>query len=486
MSNLIQAAAVLVWCGARSKLLIIQRAHTQRAFPGQWAFPGGILDIHDRIIQESPLSDLAARQCVLRELFEETGLLPGYQGSDDLNAEQIALLNQDISWPDLCQKLNYSPPVAQLQSLGMRVTPPIMPRTFETFYFLLEVPDLLPLGLLSPELAQARWVKPADLMANWATGEASIPPPVLEVVRVLAHQGLNLPALLSQSHDAQTLPIPMEMYPGIEMLPLRTPTVPPATHTNGYFVGQERFVIIDPASPYPEEQAILRQALQRRLDLGHEPLAVLLTHHHVDHVGGAEFVRDWLKIPIMAHADAAEHLPFAIDQRIEDQQIWQLGHDPYTGQHWQLQAILTPGHAPGHLCFVDLRHRVAIVGDMLAGMGTILIKRPKGHMGQYLASLQRLIDLNLSKGFPAHGPQIPDLGKRCQEYIAHRLAREDQIIAKLGSGVMTIEELVPLVYGDTPQEIWPLARLSLEAHLYHLMENEKAQIVGDRWIIRSL
>src|SRR5215475_2947867 len=68
--------------------------------------------------------------------------------------------------------------------------------------------------------------------------------------------------------------------PGIRVLALRTPTLPPAAHTNVYLVGPEGgpLAVVDPGSPYPDQQARLDQVLADQ-----EVEMVLLTHHHGDH-----------------------------------------------------------------------------------------------------------------------------------------------------------------------------------------------------------
>ena len=80
---------------------------------------------------------------------------------------------------------------------------------------------------------------------------------------------------------------PMEVAPGISMLSLRTPTLPPATHTNAYLVGTRECVLVEPASPYAEEIERVAGWVERFLEQGGELRAILLTHHHPDHVGGA-------------------------------------------------------------------------------------------------------------------------------------------------------------------------------------------------------
>src|SRR5215813_8852874 len=105
--------------------------------------------------------------------------------------------------------------------------------------------------------------------------------------------------------------------PGIRVLALRTPTLPPAAHTNVYLVGPEAgpVAVIDPGSPYPEEQSVLDRVLEAL-----PPSAVLLTHHHGDHVGGARALAERWQIPIAAHAATARRLAgrVVVTQRIED------------------------------------------------------------------------------------------------------------------------------------------------------------------------
>src|SRR5215813_1354554 len=132
---------------------------------------------------------------------------------------------------------------------------------------------------------------------------------------------------------------PLPVAPGIRVLALRTPTLPPAAHTNVYLVGPEAgpVAVIDPGSPYPEQQAILDRVLASA-----PPAAVLLTHHHGDHVGGAAALAERWSVPIAAHPATARRLAgrVAVTQSLED------GDSAYG-----VNAIFTPGHAEGHLCY---------------------------------------------------------------------------------------------------------------------------------------
>jgi len=256
--------------------------------------------------------------------------------------------------------------------------------------------------------------------------------------------------------------------PGIRVLALRTPTLPPAAHTNIYLVGPEAgpVAVIDPGSPYPDQQAILDRVLESA-----PPCVVLLTHHHGDHVGGAAALAERWSVPIAAHPATARRLAgrVAVTHHLED------GDTAYG-----VNAIFTPGHAEGHLCYAV--GGATIAGDMVAGVGTILIDPSEGDMAVYLASLERLLARPPMMLLPAHGPEIADGHGKLSEYLAHRRMREALVAAALRDTPRTLGELVAEAYHDTPSALWGLAERSLLAHLVKLAREQRAVDRGDgRW-----
>jgi glyoxylase-like metal-dependent hydrolase (beta-lactamase superfamily II) len=194
------------------------------------------------------------------------------------------------------------------------------------------------------------------------------------------------------------------------------------------------------------------------------PLAVVLTHHHLDHVSGARAVSEQLGIPVWCHARTADRLPFRADRLLEDGDELVLAGAP--GMRWRV--LHTPGHARGHVSLVDTATRAAVVGDMVAGQGTILIDPPEGDMAEYLRQLARLRELPVRAVYPAHGPPLPDGPSALTALLDHRAMRERRVQAAVSTVPRPLEELAADAYADTPSAVPYLAERSTFAILEKL------------------
>lgn len=263
---------------------------------------------------------------------------------------------------------------------------------------------------------------------------------------------------------------------GVWRLPLRTPTVPPATATNLMVVGQSRLALVEPATPFADERRVLDEVLEALAAEGRRVELLVITHHHEDHVGDVERLRQRLGVPVYAHPRTAERLPWPVDHTLDD------GDELELGEGIRLRAVHTPGHAPGHLVLHELGSGIAHAGDMVAGEGTILIDPDDaGDMGQYLASLERLGQLGTRALVPAHGPVLHDPRGVVDHYVRHRLAREAKVLAALDAGAHDDAELLARAYADTPRVLWGLAARSLAAHLHKLVVDGVIERSGGRW-----
>lgn len=259
--------------------------------------------------------------------------------------------------------------------------------------------------------------------------------------------------------------------PGVRMIALETPTLPPATQTNAYVLGERDALLVEPASPHRSEQRRLIEALA---DAGSRIRAIVVTHHHADHVGAVEAVRTALEVPVWAHPETAARLPFPVDRHLGEGDVVETD-----GGSWRV--LHTPGHAPGHVC-LSSPDGVVVAGDMVAGVGTVVIDpNDDGDMAAYLESLGRLRGLARLL-LPAHGPLIEDAAERLDGYIAHRRARETRVLGAVRDvGTGELSAILARAYDDTPRALWPLALRSLEAHLRKLEKEGLVERLGSFW-----
>ena len=87
----------------------------------------------------------------------------------------------------------------------------------------------------------------------------------------------------------------IEFRPNYICFPVRTPTRPPATHTNCYLIyTSQELLIIDPGSPYEDEQQALAQTVDDLIAEGRSVREIILTHMQPDHVGGVNEIKKHL------------------------------------------------------------------------------------------------------------------------------------------------------------------------------------------------
>src|SRR5215213_9140204 len=441
--------------------------------PGFYAFPGGQRDEADAEVEVENASDRETAQmiaCAARELFEELGVLAA-RGAEHLTKGQLASVLDDMtsgrmSFAELLKHYGLRLDARDFRYAGRWVTPPFSPRRFDTLFFVVECPPKQRPRLLTTEFDEGGWERASEAYGRWRRYELMAAPPVIHAVRTIAG-GLTedlTERFLSVPQAQREAVRRIEFLPGFVCVPLRTPTKPPATTTNCYVVGCRDFVIFDPGSPYEDEQEVLGEFVKELMADGRRPRQIVLTHHHPDHVGGVESLREQFGLNVAAHRLTAEALEgrVRVDQFIEDGDCIELEGDPSIS----LRAMHTPGHTRGHLSFYDERAGALLTGDNVVGVGSVLIDPEEGSVRDYLASLERYRHLpRLVALFGGHGPAVGSPRAKIDEYISHRLKRERDILAAVRGGASNEREVVARVYTDVHPKMHALAERAVAAHL---------------------
>ena len=237
-----------------------------------------------------------------------------------------------------------------------------------------------------------------------------------------------------------------QLYPHIWRLIAPNPSPMTGLGTNTYLVGHKQVAIIDPG---PQNEAHLNNTLHALEKLKARAQAVIITHAHSDHAGSASQLAERLAVPLMSFKD-----PFNDGDEIE-----------VGGLHLEIQH--TPGHIQAHICLLLEEQQLLLAGDLVAGQGTILIIPPDGDMADYLNSLVAMKALAPAAILPGHGPVIDNPQALLQEYIDHRLAREQQVLYWWRQEVQTAQDIAAQIYADRPAALG-IATMQVEAHLEKL------------------
>ena len=252
--------------------------------------------------------------------------------------------------------------------------------------------------------------------------------------------------------------------------------------TNTYLVGTGRErILLDTGEGCPEYLPVLADALEHVGGIRIQE--IVLTHGHPDHIGGVSSILE-------RHGSmrVSKHPWPAVDARM-DFELHRIDHGSVIETEGAtLRAVHTPGHAEDHLCFVLEEEGSIFSGDNILGVGTTVIPGEGGCLLEYMQSLERLREEAPSVIYPAHGPCIEDGVAKIDEYIAHRLEREQQILSALDHGRERIFEIVELIYAAYPKELHAAAAASVTAHLIKLEKESCVRREDDstpleaRWI----
>jgi glyoxylase-like metal-dependent hydrolase (beta-lactamase superfamily II)/8-oxo-dGTP pyrophosphatase MutT (NUDIX family) len=475
------ASVIAVHRGSPDLLLWVRRSEANPFLGGFHSFPGGRWAKEDGPMPEDPEAALPTMaRCAARELFEETGLLVGFRGTppaleEQRRVRQLVLDGALEFWPTV-KAWGLAFDDSAYVPCGRWITPHFSRARFNTQFFLVLVEGSPPeVDVWPGELESGGWMDPRAALREWEEERIVLAMPTLHTIRVLAEGSHGLPDRLHAIPEANGVPSRhVHVRPAITMVPLRTETIPPATHTNAVVVGDGDVVIIDPGTDAPDELEALDRVVEEALQPGGRVLAVLLTHDHRDHMGGVAAVRALYDAPVWAHLLVSDSLP--VDRALAEGDVIEI-----PGRHpRRLRVLETPGHARAHLAFFEETSATVIAGDLVSGPSTIVIASPDGNLRAYLDSLERVRALGARTLVPGHGPPNRGVDALLAERIEHRRMRERRVLDALAGGALDLTALRQRVYADTPGADPGLAAKTLEAHLEKLEEEGRVRREGSR------
>jgi endoribonuclease LACTB2 len=486
VSAITPAASVLLSARPGSHdVFAVKRGVQLKFFGGFWAFPGGRLDAADLALAGAaePTPE-ALRIAACRELFEEAGVLiarPFLPWGEELSQLRHDLLDGRLSFAQLLAQRGLTIHADDFRHVGQLTTPPFSQVRFATTFFEAHRPPNQRAMVLPGELEQGRWVSAQRLLDDWHAGQCLLTPPAVTILQTLHGRPIDeAPERLGplfRGRPGDVLPA-IFFAPDVQAIPLKTAVLPPATHTTAFLVEE---ILIDPGAGDVHEQQILLDLLDARRQQNRGIRGIVLTHHHVDHMGAAAVCAQRYGAPIWAHPLTAERLPpsIRVDRMLQDGDRIELHGE-------RLDVLHTPGHAPGHIALFAPQAGLLFAGDMVSTQTSIVIYPPEGDLAAYLDSLRRLRTLPARLLLPSHGLPSAQPHQVIDEALAHRAKREKQLLDALAAKPATIDQLTPLLYRGVPEELWRFARAQMLAGLIKLEREGRVRRLGEeRWEVCS-
>jgi glyoxylase-like metal-dependent hydrolase (beta-lactamase superfamily II)/8-oxo-dGTP pyrophosphatase MutT (NUDIX family) len=539
------ASVLVVRDGADGmEVLLVRRPERQDdRSSGAYVFPGGTLDPQDAALHGlcAGLDDKAASErlrvpeggldfylCAVRECCEEAGLLFAYErdgtpvaldGGDPARRDWLreAVRYGGPGLAQVCERFGVRLAVDRLAYCSHWLTPPGLPKRFDTRFFVAVLPTGQTAMHDGTEAVDHRWLRPADAL-DPDRGVKLVP-----VTRRMLASVAHFPSAQACFDHAARLRDIAQIMPRVASGPRGQQSILPdepayaeiaridpdgkgharyalepgaavqlseriwrvtadngnamtGPGTNTYLVGggaRNEWAVIDPG---PDDQAHVRAVLAAAPG----PIRwILATHTHMDHSPAAIRLRAATGAQVFGRI-ATE--PYRQDATFAPDRILEHGERLALTDDATLRVLHTPGHASNHLCFLLEQEKLLFTGDHVMQGSSVVINPPDGDMRAYLAALSALLDEDLEWLAPGHGFLMPRPRDAIRLLVRHRQHREAKVLNALRElGPVEIGAMLLRVYDDVPPRMHPVAQRSLLAHLLKLKADGVAHEAEGVW-----
>ncbi|MBI2520504.1 MAG: MBL fold metallo-hydrolase [Bdellovibrio sp.] len=443
INTVINEAVSLILIAGGKQIFLIKRRKDLPIYPGFTAFPGGKLAPQE---ESSKVKGL--------DTYIEEGLKPALKRE----------ISEELGWTIPAQVLQ------KARYFGSSTTPEFWPLRFCNHYLVCQIEQSMDFALEAQELCDGRWMSFDEFHQKDAQGQLLMVPPTRRAISALpvflASSDTPIPSLDSRCDVSLEVPC-LEFVKNVWMLLPLSKTFPPANRTNAFVLQKdegEGHLLIDPSPQDNDEFVKLKNTLKR-----FQIKKILITHHHPDHHQYAPELARELRIPVylskttqnfLQKKYGATYLADVVVHFLKEGD-WLAGHRIYE----------VPGHDEGQLALAPPTLSWFLAGDLIQTVGTVVIGGAEGDMAKYMASLQRVLDLEPLIVFPSHG--LPMGGtEQIKLTLKHRMEREEQIL-ELSSAGKTNEEMLEIVYKGLKPELKKYALKTIEAHLIKLKNESK-------------
>ena len=447
MSSVNVRDSVVALFTCQNRIFVIQRQSYLTVFPGYHSFPGGKVDQED---SDQPIEipflrnhNAKLMHALCREIEEE------------LNFDLVAAILKGE--------------VERISKFGFAITPTFNPIRFHARFFRIELASEIEFKADSNETAWAGWLSVQEFLKQYHQGQILAAVPTLLVMERFAENTNVNNAQLHLSYDPQyEVPSMQPVYQVLQM-PVLSNTLPPAESTNAFILGDERCerFLIDPSPATTNELTRLIHVVRSLHITG-----VFLTHHHRDHHQYSNKLAREFKVPMRMSRDSYERICKKFGADYFEQIKIEFAREGDVLTKWlgkNIRIFEIPGHDEGQLGLAPTTMEWFLVGDLIQGIGTVVIAAPEGNMKKYFASLERVIALNPKIIIPSHGMPLKST-LYLKKTLEHRLMRESQIL-KLYQEGKSKDEMLSELYPDIDPRLLQAAFHNIKSHLIKLQED---------------